>query len=348
MSYIVEKIIKPVSEIILDYPISPEIKNQIEIDRTSIKKILSGQDDRKILIVGPCSAWPNHAVISYAQKLKEISDKYSDKIKIMMRVYTQKPRTSLGWTGPVNQPDPFKIPDIEKGIIYCRKMMIEILKIGLPIADEALFTHNEGYFSDLLSWVAIGARSAEDQEHRIYASMISNPVGIKNPTSGDLKIAINSIIAAQNPHVFLLNGKQIKTSGNNYSHLILRGGNSKPNIDLDNLIKTTNLIKNSKINFPSLIVDVSHDNSINLDTQKKDYSKQPEILLEVLENMNQNPDLLNYIKGFMLESFILDGAQNLNDAQSQIGLNLNGLSITDACINLEKTEQLIKNLYENL
>jgi len=348
MSYTVEKLVKSVGEILTEYPLSEDLKKQIDSDRKAIRDIIEGKDKRKILIIGPCSAWPEQSVINYAKNLKEISDKVSDKIKIIMRVYTQKPRTNLGWTGPVNQPDPFKLPDIEKGIIYCRKMMLEVLEIGLPIADEALFTNNDGYFTDLLSWIAIGARSSEDQEHRIYASMINHPVGIKNPTSGNLTIAINSLIAAQNSHVFLLNGRQIKTNGNKHAHLVLRGGDSKSNIYNEDLKKSCKMIKEKSLSFPSIIVDVSHDNSIDPATEKKDYKSQPQILLRVLDHMKEDENLMNSIKGFMVESFIKSGSQNLSDSSSQIGLDLGGLSITDSCIGLEETKNLIDDLYNKL
>ncbi|MCA9459358.1 MAG: 3-deoxy-7-phosphoheptulonate synthase [Nanoarchaeota archaeon] len=348
MTYTIEKFSPSVENIILKYPLNQEDKNQIETDRKAIENIIEGKDKRKILIIGPCSAWPNVSVVKYAKELQKLNEKYSDKIKIVMRVYTQKPRTNLGWTGPANQPNPFENPDIEEGIIYCRKMIIKIIKLGLPIADEALFTHNEGYLSDLLSWIAIGARSSEDQEHRIYASMINHPVGLKNPSSANLNIAINSVIAAQNSHVFLLNGKQIKSSGNKHAHLVLRGGNGKSNINLNDLQNTCDIINEAKLSFPSIIIDVSHDNSIDLSTGKKEPLKQTEVILKTLEHLNNYPQLNKTIKGFMVESFIKTGNQNLNNFKNIEQLDLNGLSITDACIGLEETKKLIKNIYEKL
>ena len=348
MSYIIEKLIPTPEEIISKYSLSNELKNQIKSDREAIINIIENRDNRKLLIIGPCSAWPNSAVISYCEQLKEISNLVSDKIKIIIRVYTQKPRTALGWTGPANQIDPFKPSDIEKGIIYCRKMMLSVLELGFPIADEALFTHNQGYFSDLLSWIAIGARSSEDQEHRIFASMINHPVGLKNPSSGNLNIAINSIISAQNSHVFLLNSKQIKSNGNTHSHLVLRGGNGTSNIYYDDLLKACNLLQKKGIINPSIIVDCSHDNSIDHTTGKKNPLKQGEVLLETLDNMHKNELLFKTIKGFMIESFIKTGNQNLNDFKNSEQLDLTGLSITDSCIGIEKTKKIILELYNNL
>ncbi len=348
MAYIVEKIISRVELVKDKLPLPDDLRKQVDNDRDEICRIIEGKDKRKLLIIGPCSAWPDSAIIEYAKKLKDISDKVKDKIKIVMRVYTQKPRTTLGWTGPVNQPDPFAVSDIEKGIYYCRQMMIDVLKIGIPIADEALFTHNEGYFDDLLSWIAIGARSAEDQEHRIYASMINHPVGIKNPTSGDLNIAINSLIAAQHTHVFLLNGRQLRTLGNSHAHLVLRGGNGESNIYLDNLLKAERMLEESNVENFSIVVDCSHDNSIDPSTGKKDPTKQPEVLKRVFEHMKDEKDLMNVIKGFMVESFIKTGNQNLAEAKDMKDLDLRGLSVTDPCIGWEETEKLILEIYEEL
>lgn len=346
MSYIIEKIVKSPEEIKLELPISEELKIQVEKDRKEICNILEGKDKRILLILGPCSAWPKDAVIEYAKQIKEIEKLVSDKIKIILRTYTQKPRTALGWTGPANQPDPFAISDIEKGIVYCRKMMLEILKLELPIADEALFTHKEGYFDDLLSWIAIGARSSEDQEHRIYASMINHPVGIKNPTSSNIKVAINSILAAQHTHVFLLNQKQIRTLGNPHSHLVLRGGNSKSNLNLETFNESKELMEKMQIENPSIIADCSHENSINLKTGKKDPTLQPKTLIETYNLIKDKPELNSILKGFMIESFIKTGNQDLKTAKNINELDMKGLSITDGCIGIEETKKLIEDFYE--
>lgn len=349
MSYIIENEVSTSEKIKKDLPISNELKKSVENKRKILNDILSDNDDRLILIIGPCSAWPNSALIEYAEKIKEISENVKDKIVLVLRVYTQKPRTTIGWTGPANQPDPLTPANIEKGIRYCRQMMNEVInKTNLSIADEALFTHLEGYFDDLISWMAIGARSSEDQEHRIYASMLNMPVGIKNPTSGNIDIAVNSILAAQNPHTFLLNGKQVRTSGNDYAHLVLRGGNKKPNISKENIIKTIESLKNKNIKNPSIIIDASHDNSIDLQTGKKDFRKQKEVILEIINNMNANDDMGKYIKGFMIESFLKSGNQSISDLKDLSEIDMDGLSITDPCLGLDETVKLIYEIYDKI
>jgi 3-deoxy-7-phosphoheptulonate synthase len=312
MSYQVIKSLPSVQELHKKYPLTEDLKQQIQTDILEIKNILSGNDSRKIMIIGPCSAWPSESVIEYAKALKPIKEKYSHLIKFVMRVYIQKPRTTIGWLGPVNQPSPFDEPDIAKGFNYCRNMMLEVIKLGYAIADELLYTHKKGYFTDLYSWVAIGARSTEDQEHRLFASMLDIPVGMKNTTDGNIQKGINSVIAAQYSHNFAISGNQIKTDGNPYAHLILRGGNNTGNYDLNSLITATTGLIEKKIKNPSIIVDLSHDNSINPQTGKKDPLRQPEILNSVLESIKKEPNLNNYIKGFMIESFIEDGKQNIN------------------------------------
>jgi len=340
MSYIVEKVIARPSFVLDKLPLSISLSKEVEQHRKEIFEIIEGKDKRKILIIGPCSAWPNKAVVEYAKRLQKINSQIKDKIKIIMRVYTQKPRTTIGWTGSMNQPDPLKNPDIDAGIIYCRKMMLDIIEIGLPIADEALFTHNEGYFNDLLCWIAIGARSAEDQEHRVFASIIDHPVGMKNPTSGNLTIAVNSVIAAQHPHVFLLLGKQVKSLGNMHAHLILRGGNGKSNLSKKELIEAKDILIKNNVRNPSIIVDMSHENSII--AGKKDYRHQSKMLFDVIESM-KDKELGTIIKGFMIESFLLEGNQKASDE-----MNLNGLSITDPCLGIQETEKILLKLHQIL
>lgn len=232
MGYRIVKKIPTADEIIAAFPLSDEGYLSIDKHRLEIEAILSGKDDRLIVVVGPCSAWPDTAVLDYAERLKKLNDKVSHALKLVMRVYIQKPRTIKGWTGPVNQPDPLAPPDIAAGALYCRKLMTQVVEMGLPIADEALFTHNARGFIELLSWVAIGARSSEDQEHRIFASGIDCPVGIKNPTHGSIKIGINGVVAAQHSHYIVLDGNEVETDGNQYAHLVLRGSNDRPNYSL--------------------------------------------------------------------------------------------------------------------
>ncbi len=339
MDYTIQKVLPHPKEVKEKLPLSDKLKARVKKDQQEIFDILEGKDDRKFLIVGPCSAWPDEAVVEYAKKLKPIADQVSDKLKIILRIYTQKPRTTIGWTGPLSQPDPFGEPDYEKGIYYCRKMMLDVLELGFPIADEALFTHNDGYFVDLISWIAIGARSTEDQEHRIFASMIPHPVGMKNPTSGNIPIAINSIIAAQHPHVFALHGRQVKTSGNPHAHLILRGGEGASNLLFGDLQESVKLLKEKNIQNPAIVADLSHDNSIDPATGKKDPMLQPKVLDEVLGSMQKDPEIAAHIKGFMMESFLEDGNQPLKKEELKFGC-----SVTDGCLGLEKTIVLTEGL----
>ena len=349
MSYKIEAVLPRPDEVKKKLPRTEKMATQVALDRQEIYKILNGESSRKLLIVGPCSAWKDNDVISYAEKLAKLNNnpKIKEKIKLVLRVYTQKPRTTIGWTGPLNQPDPYEESDITKGIYYCREMMLKCVEMGLPIADEALFTHNDGYFVDLLSWVAIGARSSEDQEHRIFSSMIDHPVGMKNPTSGNLKIAINSIISAQSKHVFSLHGRQIKTSGNSYAHLILRGGDGQPNFSQEKLQKATKLLIDNKIENPAIIVDVSHENCIDPETGKKDANLQPGIIQDILNSVSNDENINKVVKGFMVESFLQGGNQNLNNFEKSEDLE-NGKSVTDPCLDWEKTEQMIFDLVKKL
>lgn len=324
-------------------PISEECRQNIYNHRLAIKNILNGADKRLILIVGPCSAWPNTAVLEYAHRLKNISEKVANKIKIIMRVYTHKPRTTIGWQGSVMQPDPFKSIDINLGLKYSRAMMLDVVNLDIPIASEILNINLHNYFIDLLSWVAIGARSSENQEHRLFASYLDLPTGLKNPTHGSLEVAVNSIIAAQHKHSILLNNHQINTIGNEFAHLVLRGGNKKPNFSNTNLELIHKLFTKSKVKNPAIIIDVSHDNSIK--NNKYDYNLQSENIFATIQNIQKNPNLTKIVKGFMIESFLEDGNQKL-DINKQI--NLDGLSITDPCIGWKKTETLIMNLAKQI
>lgn len=347
MSYTVQKPLPRAQVILSQLPLDPVLEKQVRLDQQEICDILESKDPRKILIIGPCSAWPDDAVIEYARRLKSVEEKVSDKLKIVLRTYLQKPRTTIGWLGPLNQPDPFADADIEAGIYYCRKMMMECVEIGLPLADEALFTHNDSYFVDLLSWVAIGARSAEDQEHRIWASMCDHPVGIKNTTAGEVSKGINSIIAAQHSHVFAIHREQVQTSGNPHAHLILRGGNGTSNYNRETVAEAIELMEKKNIQNPSIIVDASHDNSINPETGKKDPSLQPNVIEHVVEYMKDDPSMYQHIKGFMVESFLNDGNQSVGKFNSAAEM-AEGVSITDGCLGWDKTEKMILDLAAQL
>ncbi len=337
----IKKIQTP-EEIIQQFPLSEKALQNINKDRQEVKDILSGKDDRILLIIGPCSAWPYDAVIEYANRLKKLSDKVENKIKLVLRTYIQKPRTTKGWTGPVNQPNPFGEPDIEEGIKYTRSLMVKVLEMGLPIADEALFTHNAKGFLELLSWVAIGARSVEDQEHRIFASAVDCPVGMKNPTSGNIKIGVNSIIAAQNKHVAVFNGFQVETGGNNFAHLVLRGGaDGGPNYHTEDLFLAKKLMEENSVKNPAVVIDASHDNALL--NGKKDFTQQVNVIKEVMDNIKEHEELRGLVKGFMVESFIKDGNQSTKGLDAGT-VDREGLSITDPCLGWEKTEKLVLDL----
>ncbi|MDO8509864.1 MAG: 3-deoxy-7-phosphoheptulonate synthase [bacterium] len=336
------RIIKPIptpEEIAKEFPLSTSAKNKIQRDREEVKNILSGKDPRKLIIIGPCAAWPQEAVLEYAKRLKPIADELDDRIKIIMRVYIQKPRTTKGWTGPINRPDPLADPDIANGIRYCRKMMVEVIELGLPIADEALFTHNAGGFIELLSWVAIGARSVEDQEHRIFASAIDCPVGMKNTTAGSIEIGVNSIVSAQNSHTVVLDRHHVMTEGNHYAHLVLRGGKNGPNYSPDHVREAKTYLEKQNIKNPAIIIDCSHDNCI-IDGKKLPHT-QANIGKEIFAYLEKNSDIKHLIKGLMLESFIKEGNQKI-DSDSEI--DRGGLSIVDPCLGWDQSKQLLYDL----
>ncbi len=343
MGYRVVKKLPTADEIISALPLSDAGYASITQHRNEIEAILRGEDDRLVIVVGPCSAWPDTAVLEYAKRLVELEKKVGHALKLVMRVYIQKPRTIKGWTGPVNQPDPLSPPDIAAGAMYCRKLMTQVVEMGLPIADEALFTHNARGFIELLSWVAIGARSSEDQEHRIFASGIDCPVGIKNPTHGSLKIGVNGVVAAQHSHYIVLDGDEVETDGNPYAHLVLRGGDGKPNYDIKYLAEVAEIYKKNDVLNPAVVIDVSHDNCVV--NGVKDHNAQAKIVLDVVEQVASNPELKKLLKGFMLESFIKSGKQNVETANP---IDLCGLSITDPCLGWDDTEKLLLELAAKL
>jgi len=326
---------------IREFPLSPKYRKQIAQHRREVANIIKDKDKRLLLIVGPCSAWPYEAVFEYAALLKELEKQVSKRIKIVMRVYTQKPRTAKGWLGAIVQPDPFAKPDIERGIKYCRSLMIAVTKLGLPIADELLFTHKSAWLSDLLSWAAVGARSAEDQEHRVFASAADLPVGMKNPTVGSVEIGVNSVLAAQSWHTFFFEGRQVGTSGNPYAHLVLRGGQDGPNYSYSNIKKASKFFKKLKIKNPAIIIDASHDNS------GKNPDKQKQVIKSVLVSRKRYPAAKKLVKGFLIESFLKDGAQKI-EKLNQKTVDIDGISITDPCLGWRETEELIKYIHSKL
>lgn len=345
MSYTRIKKLPSVEEIIAKYPLSNTAYQKILQDRREIKEILEGKNQRLLMIIGPCSAWPKEAVLEYANRLKAIDKELSSHIKLVMRMYIQKPRTIKGWTGPVNQPDPYEEPDIVSGVHYCREMMVKVVEMGLPIADECLFTHNARGFSELVSWFAIGARSSEDYEHRIFASAAHCGVGMKNPTHGVMEIAINSVVAAQHGHTAAMDGYEVKTFGNPHAHLVLRGSNSAPNYSLSHIEEAYRLMSSKDIKNPAIIIDASHDNCLM--NGKKAPALQPLIISKVLDELDTRPDLRKLLKGFMVESYLKEGNQSL-DACKPSEIDLGGLSITDPCLGWDETEEMLFSLKKRL
>lgn len=341
LNYKVVKKLPPIEEIVAKHPLSKAGKARVTKDRTEVHDIIAGRDSRLLLIVGPCSAWPMEAALEYAKRLRKLSDVVSKKIKIVMRVYIQKPRTIKGWLGPVNQPDPFERPDIAKGAAYCREMMVKIVELGIPIADEAVFTHNAKGFAELLSWMAIGARSVEDQEHRIFASGAYCAVGMKNGTTGSIEVAVNGIVAAQHKHHAVYDGAQVETKGNPYAHLVLRGGSGGPNYGIEHIQEARRLLEKHKVQNPAILVDASHDNC-KVGTTKEP-SQQAMVVKEVLALRSVNPGVRKLVKGFMIESFLKQGNQKI-EGQSSETIDRGGLSITDPCLGWEATEELIREM----
>lgn len=325
------------------YPVTKEMEQVRNTMLTGLKNIFEGKDDRFILVIGPCSADHEDTVISYISRLRDVQDKVSDKIMIVPRIYTNKPRTTgEGYKGMLHQPDPNELPDMLKGLVSIRKLhQRAITETGFACADEMLYPENHRYLSDLLAYVAVGARSVEDQQHRLTASGLAVPVGMKNPTSGDITVMMNSIKAAQSSHTFLYRGWEVKSAGNPYAHAILRGyvnerGQSMPNYHYEDLMNLASTYAETKLQNPAVIVDTNHANS------GKKYLEQVRIAKEVLHSCRHSEDIRKIVKGLMIESYIFDGNQSISQEQ------ILGKSITDPCLGWEKTERLIYDLAELL
>jgi 3-deoxy-7-phosphoheptulonate synthase len=320
------------------FPISPEyeIKKQ-EVDK-KLKNILSGKSDKFLLLIGPCSADREDAVLDYLSRLRKVQEKVEEKILIIPRVYTNKPRTTgTGYKGMLHQPDPNLNEDMLKGIITIRKIYIRaMMETEFFCADELLYPENYRYLSDILSYVAVGARSVENQQHRLTASGLDIPVGMKNPTSGDFSVMMNSIRAAQNSHTFIYRNWEVATKGNPYSHAILRGymnrkGQSLPNYHYEDLKLVCQMYNKHNLENPAVVVDVNHANS------GKHYMEQIRISMEVLQYRRFYEDVKTLVKGLMIESYIEDGCQAVDGG-------VYGKSITDPCLGWEKTEKLIYDI----
>ena len=324
------------------FPLTKEMAEQKAKNDEEIRKVFSGESDKFLLIIGPCSADYKDAVLDYIHRLRVVQEKVQDKIFIIPRIYTNKPRTTGdGYKGMVHQPNPDKEPDMYEGIVAIRDIHMSALKeTGFSCADEMLYPDNYRYLSDVLSYVAIGARSVENQQHRLAASGLEVPVGMKNPTSGDLSIMMNAITAAQHSHTFIYRGWEVTSDGNPYAHAIMRGfvdrdGHSISNYHYEDLQKLSDIYAASGLTNPAAIIDVNHANS------GKKYLEQIRITKDVIYSMAHNNDIKKLVKGLMIESYIEDGAQ-------KIGESVYGKSITDPCLGWEKTEKLIYDIAESL
>ena len=325
-----------------EFPVSPKIVLTRQKRLEEMRAIFRGESDRLILIIGPCSADHEDPVVDYTCRLAKIQEQVKDKIMIVPRIYTNKPRTTgAGYKGMIHQPDPEKKPDMLEGIIAIRKLHTRAVEeTGLICADEMLYPENHHYLSDILGYVAVGARSVEDQQHRLTASGIGIPVGMKNPTAGDLSVMMNSILAAQGSHTFLYRGWEVQTEGNDYAHAILRGsvnqhGQTRPNYHYEDLIHLYQLYQETHLKNQSVIVDCNHSNS------GKQYLEQIRISKEVLHSCRHSIEVKRIVKGLMIESYIEDGNQ-------KIGCGVYGKSITDPCLDWEKTQRLILELADQL
>mgnify|MGYP000801564097 CR=1 FL=1 len=324
------------------YPLSSELKAIKARRDEEIRKIFVGDDDRFIFIIGPCSADNEDAVIDYISRLRTVQEKVADKIFMIPRIYTNKPRTTgIGYKGMLHQPSPEGEEDMLGGIIAIRKMNVRVVEeTGLTGAEEILYPEVFRYLSDLLSYAAVGARSSEDQLHRMIASGVGIPVGMKNPTSGDLSVMLNSVAAAQHEQEFLFRGWEVRTKGNPLAHSILRGyvdpiGNSFPNYHYEVLKIVIDMYAERQLQNPAIIVDTNHANS------GKKYLEQIRIAKDIVHSRKLNADINRIVKGLMIESYIEDGAQGVHDG-------VYGKSITDPCLGWEKTERLLLDLAEEL
>lgn len=330
-------------EIKEQYPASEKAVATREKTVAELKDILSGKTDKFILVIGPCSADHEETVLEYIHRLRRVQEQVADKLLIVPRIYTNKPRTTGdGYKGMLHQPDPNAAPDLLKGILAIRRLHMRALEeTGLACADEMLYPENHRYLSDLLAYTAVGARSVEDQQHRLTASGLDIPVGMKNPTGGDIGVMMNSITAAHHSHIFCYRGWEVKSQGNPYAHAILRGyvdqyGRSYPNYHYEDLLALAERYAASGLENPAAIIDTNHANS------GKKYLEQIRISKEVLHSRRHSEDVRRLVKGLMIESYLLDGSQSISDHEEL------GCSITDPCIGWEKTERLILDIADAL
>ena len=326
-----------------EFPISKEVEIARERSINEMNKSLSGESDKFMLVIGPCSADNEDSVLDYVYRLRTVQEKVKDKILIVPRIYTNKPRTTGdGYKGMLHQPDPNAAPDLLKGLISIRKLhMKAVLETGLGCADEMLYPENHRYLSDIIAYVAVGARSVENQQHRLTASGLDVPVGMKNPTSGDISIMMNALTAAQHSHVFCYRNWEVQSEGNPYAHAILRGyvdkqGKSHPNYHYEDLVTLYDVYMQSGLKNPAVIIDTNHANS------GKKHLEQIRISKEILHSMRYDSKVKALVKGLMIESYIEDGSQKICDTE------VYGKSITDPCLGWEKTERLIYDIADVL
>ncbi|MBP7402941.1 MAG: 3-deoxy-7-phosphoheptulonate synthase [Clostridia bacterium] len=330
------------AEIVAEWPLPPALAEMKRLRDIEVRDIVTGRSGKFLLIVGPCSADNEDAICDYVSRLRKVQDETADRLVIVPRIYTNKPRTTgEGYKGILHQPDPEKAPDMVAGIIALRRMHLRALaESGLPAADEMLYPENHTYLEDMLAYVAVGARSVENQQHRLTASGLDIPVGMKNPTSGDLSVMLNSIQAAQGSHTFIYQGFEVRTAGNPLAHAVLRGavdrnGTSIPNYHYEDLLRLHGLYEQRGLRNPMVVVDVNHSNS------DKDPGQQPRISMEILHSRRLAPDLRTMVRGLMIESYIEGGRQ-------QVGDHVYGKSLTDACLDWETTRRLILEIADRV
>ena len=329
-------------EVKKEYPLTERMKQVKAARDEAIRAVFDDSSDKFLLVIGPCSADHREPVLEYISRLRRVQEQVADKIIIIPRIYTNKPRTTgQGYKGMLHQPDPEEKPDMYKGIVAIRELHMAALRdYDFSCADEMLYPENHRYLSDLLSYVAVGARSVENQQHRLTASGVGIPVGMKNPTGGDLSVMMNSIVAAQSGHTFIYRGWEVSTDGNPYAHAILRGyidyaGRSTSNYHYEDLLRVEELYEKSNLTNPSIIVDTNHNNS------GKKCLEQVRIAKDIVHSRNQNGDIKRLVKGLMIESYLEDGACKAEE-------HIFGKSITDPCLGWEKTEKLILDLADKL
>ncbi len=343
MSFKYLKAMPTPEEIKEQYPLRKDLAELKAKRDQKIADILTGKDDRFLVIIGPCSADNEDAVCEYVTRLCKVAEKVKEKIFVVPRIYTNKPRTTgEGYKGIASQPDPTQAPDMVEGLVAMRSMHIRAIEEShMTAADEMLYPENWGYVEDLLSYVAIGARSVEDQHHRLTVSGFDVASGMKNPTSGDFNVMLNSVYAAQHPHHFTFAGHEVKTTGNPLAHTILRGavskhGNATQNYHYEDLIRLHRMYDQMELINPACIIDTNHSNS------GKDHTQQPRIVREILHNRKYSKEIHSLVKGVMIESYLIEGNQGITDHQ------VYGKSITDACLGWEESERLLYDIADRL